>query len=265
MGDRRRKHWGWGFEDEQPSPEATKAAAQGLAAHLGFGSTDPETPVPLSDVDLPPPRIVVPPHLAEIGDTSLHARAVCAQGRSYCDVVRGFRGAFPNPPDAVLRPRDEADVERVLEWCEAERVACVPVGGATSVVGGVDAIPGPGHQGAVALDLRSLDRVLEVDGVSRAARIQAGATGPRLEEQLAAYGLTLRFFPQSFELSTLGGWIATRRAGTSPRARPTSTTSSRRSARSPPRAASGPPDGSPAPGPGRRPTGSCSARRARSA
>ncbi len=81
------------------------------------------------------------------------------------------------------------------------------------MVGGVDPIPGPGHAGAVSVDLGRLDRVLEVDPVSRAARIQAGASGPRLEEQLGEHGLTLRFYPQSFERSTLGGWIATRAAG----------------------------------------------------
>ena len=89
----------------------------------------------------------------------------------------------------------------------------MPFGGGTSVVGGVDGRLGPGHAGVVAVNLRRLDRVLEVDRVSRAARIQAGATGPRLEEQLGAQGLTLRFYPQSFELSTLGGWIATRAGG----------------------------------------------------
>jgi alkyldihydroxyacetonephosphate synthase len=92
-------------------------------------------------------------------------------------------------------------------------VAVVPFGGGTSVVGGVDAIPGPGHAGVVAVNLRRLDRVLEVDPVSRAARIQAGASGPGLEAQLAEHGLTMRFYPQSFELSTLGGWIATRAGG----------------------------------------------------
>ena len=210
---RRRKHWGWGFEDEQPSPREVASAAQGLVAHLGFGSTEPELPVPLEAVELPAPRIAPPAHLAELFSAGAYDRAVHAQGRSYADVVRGFRGAFPNPPDAVARPRDEADVARVLEWCSAERVACVPVGGGTSVVGGIDAIPGPHHEGAIALDLKALDRVLEVDAVSRAARIQAGVIGPRLEAQLLAHGLTLRFFPQSFELSTLGGWIATRAGG----------------------------------------------------
>jgi alkyldihydroxyacetonephosphate synthase len=87
----------------------------------------------------------------------------------------------------------------------------VPFGGGTSVVGGVEARFG--GRPVVSMDLRRLDRVLEVDAESLAARIQAGATGPRLEEQLRERGLTLRHFPQSFEYSTLGGWIATRAGG----------------------------------------------------
>jgi alkyldihydroxyacetonephosphate synthase len=100
----------------------------------------------------------------------------------------------------------------VLEWCADARLAVTPYGGGTSVVGGVDPVRGR-HEGAVSVDLSRLDRVLEVDDVSRAALIEAGANGPRLEQQLGERGLTLRFFPQSFELSTLGGWIATRAAG----------------------------------------------------
>ena len=78
---------------------------------------------------------------------------------------------------------------------------------------GVEPRVGDAYAGAVTIDLRRLDRVLEVDDVSRAARIQAGATGPALEDQLREQGLTLRHFPQSFEFSTLGGWIATRAGG----------------------------------------------------
>ena len=81
------------------------------------------------------------------------------------------------------------------------------------MVGGVEAAVGDGFAGVVTIDLKRLDRVLEVDPVSQAARIQAGATGPRLEEQLREHGLTLRHYPQSFEYSTLGGWIATRAGG----------------------------------------------------
>jgi alkyldihydroxyacetonephosphate synthase len=198
--ERRRKHWGWGFEGEEPVPAA------GIAEHLGFGSPKAEAPVPLAEVELPPPRLETP----YASDT--WSRAAHAAGRSYMDVVRGMRGEFPHPPDGVATPASEDDLRAVLDWCGSHDVAVVPFGGGTSVVGGVDA-RAEGHAGVVAVNLRALDRVLEVDRVSRAARIQAGATGPRLEEQLGAQGLTLRFYPQSFELSTLGGWIATRAGG----------------------------------------------------
>jgi alkyldihydroxyacetonephosphate synthase len=210
---RRRKHWGWGFEDEQPSAEGVRAAAAGLAAHLGFPPVAVEDPVALDALKLADPRISPPRALAEICAADVHARASHALGKSYSDVVRGFRGEFEHPPDFVASPRDEHEVERLLEWCAAERVAAVPYGGGTSVVGGVQPDVGSGYNGAISIDLAALRKVIEVDEVSRAARIQGGASGPELEAQLAQHGLTLRHFPQSFEFSTLGGWIATRAAG----------------------------------------------------
>jgi len=132
-------------------------------------------------------------------------------GKAYRDVVRGFYGRFENPPDLVAFPKDESEIETVLSWAEAEGAAVVPFGGGTSVCGGVEARVG--ERAVVSLDLRRLDRVLEVDPASLAARIQAGATGPGLEDQLREHGLTLRHFPQSFEYSTLGGWVATRAGG----------------------------------------------------
>ena len=122
-----------------------------------------------------------------------------------------FGGNFPNPPDLVAFPKDESEIETVLAWCEAAGAAVVPFGGGTSVVGGVEARLG--DRPVVSMDLRHLDRVLEVDPDSLAARIQGGATGPVLEEQLREHGLTLRHFPQSFEYATLGGWVATRAGG----------------------------------------------------
>jgi alkyldihydroxyacetonephosphate synthase len=210
---RRRKHWGWGFEDEQPSPAEVRAAAGGLATHLGFPPVEVEDPVGLDALALPDPRIVPPPALAEICAADAYARASHALGKSYSDIVLGFRGRFEHPPDFVASPRDEHDVERLLEWCAAEHVAAIPYGGGTSVVGGVQPVVDSGYNGAISIDLAGLRQVVEVDEVSRAARIQGGATGPDLEAQLAEHGLTLRHFPQSFELSTLGGWIATRAAG----------------------------------------------------
>ena len=213
MSTRRRKHWGWGFEDEQPSPKEVRAAAGGLATHLGFPPVEVEDPVGLDALKLADPRSVPPSALAEICTADAHARASHALGKSYSDVVLGFRGRFEHPPDFVASPRDERDVELLLEWCAAERVAAIPYGGGTSVVGGVQPDVDSSYNGAISIDLAGLRQVVEVDEVSRAARIQGGATGPDLEAQLAEHGLTLRHFPQSFELSTLGGWIATRAAG----------------------------------------------------
>ncbi|HEX2127527.1 MAG TPA: FAD-dependent oxidoreductase, partial [Thermoleophilaceae bacterium] len=210
---RRRKFWGWGFEDDQPPHSEVEEAAAGIRAHLGFGDEDVERPARLEDVELPPPRLEAPPSLAYLCSADPYDRAAHAYGRSYRDLIRAFRGRFDNPPDVVAFPADERDVEHLLDWCADANAAAIPFGGGTSVVGGVEAAVPERYAGAVTIDLTRLDRVLEVDAVSRAARAQAGATGPVLEAQLKEHGLTLRHYPQSFELSTLGGWIATRSGG----------------------------------------------------
>ena len=207
---RRRKHWGWGFEDQQPPHEQVEAAAAGARKRLGFPPAEVERPVPLDAIELPPPRLDPPASLAHICRSDPYERVTHSYGKAYRDVIRAFRGRFDNPTDVVAHPRDEPDVERVLAWCEEAGAAAIPFGGGTSVVGGVEP---PGDRPSVTIDLGSMDRVVEVDSASRAALIQAGATGPGLEEQLREHGLTLRHFPQSFEYSTLGGWIATRAGG----------------------------------------------------
>jgi alkyldihydroxyacetonephosphate synthase len=181
-----------------------------VARLLGFEAAQPEEPVALQDSALPDAGPLPPPPAGVPWDVSDLARATHAWGKSTLDVVRAFRGRFDHAPDAVARPVDEAQVAAVLEWASENEVVVVPYGGGTSVVGGVtpDVV-----EPVVSLDLGALDRVLEVDPVSRAARIQAGVLGPDLERQLAAHDLTLRHFPQSFELSTLGGWLATRAGG----------------------------------------------------
>ncbi len=180
---------------------------------LGFGGEDVVEPVPLEQVELQPCRVSPPASLAGICADDTHARASHAMGKAYRDVVRGFRGEFENVPDVVASPRDEADAEAVLAWCSDEGYAAIPYGGGTSVCGGVEPRLPREYPGVVTIDLGALDQVLEVDEVSRSARIQAGAPGPVLEDQLRERDLTMRCFPQSFEFSTLGGWIATRAGG----------------------------------------------------
>jgi alkyldihydroxyacetonephosphate synthase len=210
MGERRLKHWGWGYEDQAPSREELRQAAAGIRERFGFGG-EPEEAVPLDAVELRGARLKAPSSFGDLFTDDHYERTAHALGKAYRDVVRGFRGEFENPPDLVAFPRDESEIEVVLSWAEAEGAAVVPFGGGTSVVGGVEARLG--DQPVVSMDLKRLDRVLEVDAASLAARVQAGATGPGLEDQLREHGLTLRHFPQSFEYSTLGGWIATRAGG----------------------------------------------------
>jgi alkyldihydroxyacetonephosphate synthase len=210
---KRLKFWGWGYEDEGPD----EAARGKLAASLGarFGRTDlAPTPYPrIEELELPPPRVPAPARLAPILSDDPWERARHAHGQGYRDIVRTLRREFPAPPDWVAFPESEAQVVEVLDFCARERLAAVPFGGGSSVVGGVETDFAGDHRGVVTLDLGRMGRVLEVDRASRAARIQAGALGPALEDQLRPHGLTLRHFPQSFEFSSLGGWIATRSGG----------------------------------------------------
>lgn len=206
----RRSFWAWGTETDEPDAVNLSEEAQRLSARFGARVT-PRTPPTEAALDLRPSRIQPPADLAEICSADVRDRAFHTYGRSYPDRVRAFNADFPNPPDLIARPRDESEVERVLAWCAQSGVAVIPFGGGSSVVGGVE--PPEHSNGVVTLDLERLSRVLEVDDISRAARIQAGVYGPDLERQLRPHGLTMRHYPQSFQYSTLGGWIVTRSGG----------------------------------------------------
>jgi alkyldihydroxyacetonephosphate synthase len=208
----RRKFWGWGVEGAGPNEDQIRGIAATLSARFDV-ELKPTPPPRIEDVTLPAPRLAPPAALAEICSSEPWDRAGHTYGKSFRDVVRGYARDFAPAPDLVAFPRDEDEIAALLDWCGGAGIAAIPYGGGSSVCGGVEPAVGDHYAGTLSVDLGRLGRVLEIDRTSRAARIQAGAYGPALEDQLRPHGLTLRHFPQSFEFSTLGGWIATRSGG----------------------------------------------------
>ena len=135
---RRRKHWGWGYQDQQPDRAGLEAMVPLVRDRLGFEVDSVEEPVPEQDVELSPPRIAVPESLAGLISDDRHERLSHAMGKAYRDVVRGFRGIYERTPDMVAFPGDEDDVRRALEFAAERRLAAIPYGGGSSVVGGVE-------------------------------------------------------------------------------------------------------------------------------
>jgi alkyldihydroxyacetonephosphate synthase len=213
MAERQRSLWAWGWQDKFPD----ETARTGMIAMVGAlvpGVEPALRALPPAEPDIATSTVTVPAAIALLSTQAPHDRAMRARGRAFLDILAGYHGDYAGAPDLVARPTTAEDVTRVLEVCDANRWAVVPFGGGTSVVQGVDAASARGDRAAVvSLDLGGLSGVHEIDPASRLARIGGGTFGPALEDQLAPHGLTLRHFPQSFEFSTLGGWLATRAGG----------------------------------------------------
>jgi alkyldihydroxyacetonephosphate synthase len=205
------KWWGWG------DPARRLPLSEGALAMLRseLGAAEPAERVTIEEVGLPEARPIPDSIETTVGaDAVLDAaehRIRRAAGKSYPDLVRMRSGRLERAPDAVVMPADAAQVGELLAACARERVAVVPFGGGTSVVGGVDPEPGP-HDRLISLDPRRL-RGVDVDRVSMTATLGPGLRGPEAEAALAGQGLTIGHFPQSFEYATIGGFAATRSAG----------------------------------------------------
>ena len=182
-------------------------------------SPRPRPPVALARVRLPPARLPEGAHAelrALLGADAVRddhaARVEHAAGKSYPDLVRLRAGEPTEAPDAVLYPSHPEQLGALLALCAKHAIAVVPYGGGTSVVGGVAPLRGD-QAAAVALDTRDLADLVNIDGESRLATVRAGMRVPALERRLAARGLTLGHFPQSFEYVSLGGCAASGGAG----------------------------------------------------
>lgn len=205
--------WGWGSERRYP-PDETERLLSGFAAQ--YGALDRTEGIAIGRVRPRGPRIGAPvvARLSErLGAEQIRmddaVRVRHAFGQAYPELVRAMRGELRETPDAVVLPGTAPAVAAVLALAREEGFGVVPFGGGTSVTGG---IAGPSRP-YVVLSTRRLDRVVSVDSEGRSATVEAGILGPDLERELGRRRLTLGHFPQSFERSTLGGWIATRSAG----------------------------------------------------
>jgi alkyldihydroxyacetonephosphate synthase len=212
----RMRWWGWG---EPSHPPGLPSHALDFLSDTIQVSGRPTAPVALENVEIEPQSIPsnVLAGLREIlGAQHVrddHAdRVAHAAGKGYPDLVRLRAGRPEGAPDAVLYPGSREQLRALLACCARDSLALIPFGGGTSVVGGVEPLRGP-HRGVLALDTSRMASVLELDDVSLTVRVQAGARVRALEHWLAARGLTLGHFPQSYEYVSLGGCAATRSAG----------------------------------------------------
>ena len=200
------RRWnGWGQDTtDYPLPES---AAEYLTSLIGSGSTAPDATQDQVLRNVPASRLAATPPLSlEPTDRLRHA---C--GHSLPDWVAIRSGTLRTFPDAVIYAGSEDDVRSAFALCRQTGAALIPYGGGTSVVGHINPLPdGPP---TVTLDLSRLHQLRALDETNHVAVFEAGVNGPDLEAQLAARGYTLGHFPQSFEFSTLGGWVATRSCG----------------------------------------------------
>jgi alkyldihydroxyacetonephosphate synthase len=207
---------GWGL------PERRVTLDDKVRALLEQGLQVPHRDTPAvaeSDVQLPDTRLagatlgaLTAVAGADHVRTDRASRLRHAAGKSTTDLLRLRAGVLEAAPDAVLLPADHDEVVAVLHACASHRIAAVPFGGGTSVVGGVSPLRG-GLVAVVALDLRRLVRLVSVDAESMTATLKGGLMAPDAEKLLAAHGLTIGHFPQSFEHASIGGFAATRSAG----------------------------------------------------
>lgn len=212
--------WGWGNLDKVFNVEERANILPFLREQLGMPlDRDRFTDPSLEEIDLPAPRVTesIVGSLKEICgaenvSTRKFDRVSRSMGKSYRDTLRFRKRKIDHPVDVVAWPRGDDEVVKILALAERENLAVITFGGGSSVTGGVEPLD-EGKQGSISMDMARMNRVLRVDATSQTAVIQCGALGPEIEEQLNAQGFTLGHFPESFDHSSLGGWLATRASG----------------------------------------------------
>jgi alkyldihydroxyacetonephosphate synthase len=200
------RRWnGWGDVSTQYPLPASAAAF--LESRLGIGKPAPDADLATLSSQAPAPDLPAHPLISQSAEDRLrHAR-----GQSLPDWVALHSGQLGPIPEAVAYPKTDEDVRQLLEFSDHYQLIVIPYGGGTSVVGHINLLPG--SPPALSMDMSGMSRLLSLDETSHLACFQGGICGPELEKLLGQHGYTLGHYPQSFELSTLGGWIATRSSG----------------------------------------------------
>jgi alkyldihydroxyacetonephosphate synthase len=207
--------------DAWGDPAAAKPLSDGIRALLeqALGAGEESEPLDAEEVTVRPSAL---PDADRTALTGIVGEPYClvddfgrllhAGGKSTLDLLRRRDRGVQDAPDAVLLPADDEEIAAILDYCSTQRIAVVPFGGGTSVVGGLDPIRGD-FAAVVSLDLRRLDALHWLDEVSGEAELGAGLTGPDAERLLGERGFSLGHFPQSFCYATIGGFAATRSSG----------------------------------------------------
>jgi len=204
---------GWGYVDDALRDEERQSVMRLAGNWFGGKALERRAPPAPEAVSLPAPRMTVPQALAPVVSQGHAMRLLHARGRSFRDLAGLRAPSLEGVPDAVATPRNREELDRVFEWAWKSRYAVIPVGGGSSVVGGINAEGMDDFPGVVALSLKGMRRVIDVDARSRTVHAEAGILGPDLDAALKPHGIAVRHFPQSYFHSTLGGWVATRGAG----------------------------------------------------
>ncbi|MCV6596752.1 MAG: FAD-binding oxidoreductase [Mangrovicoccus sp.] len=202
------KRWNsWGHEDKDEAQELPAAALAVLQERVGQSTPLRDASLPEVAAKVPATRLPGHPLIKTDADTRLrHAR-----GQSYPDWLALRSGEIGDFPDGVALPESEAEVVELLEFAAANGIAVIPYGGGTSVVGHIN--PASSAAPVLTIAMSQMTKLVELDRESNIATIEAGAPGPVVEAQLKEQGYTLGHLPQSWEFSTLGGWIASRSSG----------------------------------------------------
>jgi alkyldihydroxyacetonephosphate synthase len=217
---KQQKWWGWGSEGTEFSFADKPKFAPFVMDKIGVDVTKPAPRVAdLSSFDIAASQLsdgLREALVSALGEANVvtddEYRVIHAFGRGVRDLVRVRRGQFGRLPDVVVYPGSEEDVVAIVAAAVEHDAVVIPYGGGSNIVGALEAVPTETRQ-VVSIDMGRMNKVLEIDGSSGLARIQAGVLGPDMEVQLNAKGWTMGHFPDSFMWSTLGGWIATRSTG----------------------------------------------------